>query len=129
VLIPIAGDLVNRSRKIWKGLRDVRDRSARHDNRWRDMAIGGLVEQERAMVIVQHAGIDLDEVWGVLERRWPQAVLTDVGGIEPSFRLIADDVAGLALPRRDIEPLWIAVKPMIAAMTPAGCKEPSPVLF
>ncbi len=64
VLIPIAGDLVNRSRKIWKGLRDVRDRSARHDNRWRDMAIGGLVEQERAMVIVQHAGIDLDEVWG-----------------------------------------------------------------
>ncbi len=55
--------------------------------------------------------------------------MTEVGGIEPSFRLIVDDAAGLALQRRGIEPLRIAVKPMIAAMMPAGCKEPSPVLF
>jgi hypothetical protein len=112
-----------------KGLKDVRDRRARHDHRWRDMAIGGLVEQDRALVLIQHAGIDPDDVWAVFERCWPQAVLTDVAGIKPSFRLIVDDAADLAQCRRGIEPLRIAIMPMTASMIPAGYKEPLPVLF
>ena len=109
-IIPIDGDRLNAIRKVRKGLRDLRDRTARDRRQWREVAFAGLLSGDQAMVLVQHAGVSLDELWSILERRWSDAVVTDdVGNAEPSWRMSVDDTAALARRQRGVEPMRIIV--------------------
>ena len=59
-------------RRLRRGLRDVRDRTARHRNRWRDVCCAGMAGGDHtAMVMIIHEGIDWREVQDVLHHRWP----------------------------------------------------------
>jgi hypothetical protein len=126
-LIPINDNLLNGTRRLRKALRDVRDRSARHDRRFATVAMAGLVGGDRALVLVQHPGIDRAEVWRMLERRWPEVTVTDPGDIIPTSVMTVEDAAALARRKRGVEPIRIIIAPQAAARTdPWG--EPMPLL-
>ena len=108
-VIPTIGDPLTATRRLRRSLRDVRDRAARCDHCWCAMALGGLVGDDRAVVLMQHHKIDCEEVWTVLERRWPETVLTEPGAIEPAWEMTAEHAATLARHRRGVEPLRIIV--------------------
>jgi hypothetical protein len=60
-VIPIDGDPISTTGRMRKGLRDVRDRTSRRDHRWRSVVLAGISGQDRALILVQHAGINFDE--------------------------------------------------------------------
>ena len=103
--IPMTGDPIIATRKLRRGLKDVRDRKSRQDRRWAAVTFSGLANGNRALVLAQHPTIDRDDVWTVLEQRWPSVVLSDVGVVEPLSWMIVDDAAALACRRRGIEPI------------------------
>lgn len=70
-IVPLCDDPIRAIRRLRKGLRDVRDRTARQDHRWAAVAIAGLVDGDRALLLVEHHGIERRLLWSVLERRWP----------------------------------------------------------
>jgi hypothetical protein len=119
-LIPINGDLIGFTRRLRKGLRDVRDRSARRDYRWQSVAMAGLADGDRALILIRHSGMDRAEVWARFERRWPGIVLCNPGKFEPSSRMTVKDATSIAERRRGIEPIRIIIVPQIAATPPAG---------
>jgi hypothetical protein len=92
-----------------------------------------------ALLLVRHPGIGRSEVADVLEARWPDAFVGDVGAAEPSWTMTTEDAAELARVRRGVEPLRIVVPPQRAAAvefshgtrTPAAQKtlEPLPVII
>lgn len=130
MISPLPGDPINAMRKLRKGLRDVRDRTARKDHRWGAVAMAGLVDGDRALLLVQHHGIDRASLWSVLERRWPGVLLTDPGCIEPASAMTVGDAAALACRRRGLEPIRIIILPQVIAMTmQANWDEPMPMLF
>ena len=52
-------------RRLRRGLRDVRDRMARHRKRWRDVCFAGMAGGDHtALVMISHEGIDRREVRG-----------------------------------------------------------------
>ena len=108
-VIPTIGDPLTATRRLRRSLRDVRDRAARCDHCWCAMALGGLVGDDRAVVLMQHPGIGRDEVRELLEGRWPEIVLTGAGEIEPVWEMTAEHAATLARHRRGVEPLRITV--------------------
>jgi hypothetical protein len=114
-IIPLTGGLITTTRRLRKGLRDVRDRIACHDRRWRSVAMAGLVDGDRALILVQHPAIDRDQVWSIFERRWSEVVLQDVGDIEPSSRMTVEDAVNLARCRRGVEPIRIVILAQMAA--------------
>ena len=115
-VIPISDDPIATTRKLRKGLRDVRDRSARQGHcRWRSVAMAGLMDRGRLLILIRHVGISRDEVWSMLERRYPEIGLCDPGDIEPSTAMSAEDAASLARCRRGIEPLRIVILEQAAA--------------
>ena len=59
------------------------------------------------MLLVQHAGIDRDTVWDLLERRWPTIMISDVGDAVPTSTLTVQATVRLAVARRGIEPVVI----------------------
>jgi hypothetical protein len=54
-------------------------------------------------------------VAAVLEARWTDASVGDVGAAEPSWQMATDDAAELARVHRGVEPLRIVVPPQRAA--------------
>ena len=104
-VLPINGDLFLNTHRLRKSLRDVRDRMARHDDRWTYVAMAGLVANRVAMVMIKRPGIDRAAVWWSLSSRWPQIVVTDIGNAQPSSAMLAEDAVTLAVYRRGIQPL------------------------
>lgn len=131
VIIQLAGDPINATRKLRKSLRDVRDRAGRQDHRWRVVAMAGLADGNRGLILAQHPGIDRASFWVMLERRWPNVVLADLGSVEPASALAARDAAALARCRRGIEPVRVIVLPQVlaSATEQENWDEPMPMLL
>jgi hypothetical protein len=123
-VLPIDGDLLAGTHRLRKGLRDVRDRMARHDERWCYVALAGLVANRVAVVMIKHPGIDRAAVWWSMAGRWPQIVLTNIDDLELSSAMLVEDAATLAVCQRGIQPLRIVVLEQVAAeMTwSSGCR-------
>jgi hypothetical protein len=125
--------LQDAAKRLRRGLRDVRDRTARRFRRWRTVSFAGMIGGDhRAMVMITHQGIDRRDVLGVLRRRWPQAVLKDLEHEEPAWTMTPDDAAALGMRRRGAEPLRILVMPQkISRVTVSpvpAILEPMPIL-
>jgi hypothetical protein len=129
VIIPLIGDSIAGIRKLRKALRDARDRAARDDARWRHVAFGGMLGEDRMLMLVQHTGISREDVCRMLERRWSDVVVTDPDGIVP-FSINQNLAEHLARCRRGIEPIRIVI-PMQRAGAMMGDEwdEPMPFLF
>jgi hypothetical protein len=112
--------------RLRRGLRDVRDRTARRWKRWRTVAVAGMMGGDhRALVLISHEGVGRREVQDVLSRRWPDVVLKDLAQEEPAWVMTADDAADLGSRRRGVEPLRVLVMPQkITQVTVA----PTPVI-
>jgi hypothetical protein len=128
-IIPVAGDLISDTRRLRKGMRDVRDRTAHRDPRWAGVAIAGLTDGDRALILIRHPGIDRAEVWARFERRWPEIVLCNPGKFEPSYQMAVANAVALARCRRGIEPTRIVVMPQVAATLSLSEGEPMPMLI
>ena len=127
--MPTTGSLLASTQRLRKGLRDVRDRAARTDPLWRAVTIGGLLNSERALLLVGHADISRCDLWTVLERRWPEVVVTAAVSIEPSLMLTVEDAAALAVKRRGLEPSRIIVPGQRPLESDGDWDEPMPMLF
>ena len=113
-----AGGLRISVARLRRALRDVRDRAARRRTAWGGVAIAGMATGDgTAFVLVRHPGITRHEVAAVLGRRWPAAVVREIGAAEPSWSMSVEDAAELARARRGVEPLRIVVLPQRAANT------------
>jgi hypothetical protein len=128
-MAPPAG-LFDAAIRLRRGLRDVRDRTARRWKRWRSVSYAGLIGGDhRALVLIAHQGIDRREVLEVLRGRWPNAVVKDLVQEEPVWEMTAYDAADLGSRRRGAEPLRVLVMPQkITRVTVAPIIEPLPVL-
>ena len=68
----LSAGLPNAVRRLRRGLRDLRDRMARHRRSWRDVSFAGMAGGDHtAMVLVSHEDADRCEVmgWSGLSRR------------------------------------------------------------
>jgi hypothetical protein len=108
-IIPLTGDPITAVRKLRKALRDVRDRTARRDARWRGVLIAGFASDGSALVLIRHDGISRMRLWSVLNRRWPDVRISDVSDIQPSTSLPVEQAVGLAMARRGTESIRIVV--------------------
>ena len=112
-----------------RGLRDVRDRMARRQRRWRDVCCAGMAGGDgTALVLVSHEGIDRREVQDVLCRRWPEVVVKTLEQEQPAVTITAEDAVDLGRCRRGIEPLRIVVMPQHYRQITVPLIEPMPVL-
>jgi len=130
-IILLNGDPIIAIRKLRRALRDVRDRAARRDLRWRGVALAGVLSNDHLLLLVQHAGIIRAATWSMLEPRWPDVVLGDVNDTEPSTWLTVKDAAALARRRRGIEPIRVVVAAQ-GTVTPLKCRwddQAMPMLF
>jgi hypothetical protein len=121
--------------RLRRALRDVRDRAAQADARWRAVAMLGMLETEgRAAVLVVHpVRLPRIVVERALRRRWPGVVLSEVEP-EPSFRFPTGLAAALARARRGMEPLRMVVMPQRPRASPgeaagSSAREPMPIAF
>ena len=116
-------------RRLRRGLRDVRDRTARRFRRWRTVSFAGLIGGDhRALVLVSHEGVARRELQDVLCRRWPSVVLKDLAQEEPMWAMTPDEAADLGTRRRGAEPLRIMVMPQkITRATVAPLREIGPM--
>jgi hypothetical protein len=116
-------------RRLRRGLRDVRDRTARHRNRWRDVCCAGMAGGDHtALVMIIHEGIDRREVQDVLHHRWPGATGNELRHEEPAVAMTAEDAAALGRCRRGVEPLRIVIMPQHDRQVASSAAEPKPVL-
>lgn len=91
--------------------------------------MAGLVTGDRVLLLVKHGGISRATVWSACERRWPDAVLGDVGDAVPSPVMSAENAA-LAQRCRGVEPIRIVIPAQrIAAASLDHRDEPMPVVF
>lgn len=109
--------------RLRRALRDVRDRTARRRSSWGGVAFAGMATGTDAFVLVSHPDLARSEVARVLRKRWPTAVLQDVGAAEPSWSMSVEDAAELARVRRGVEPLRTVVLPQRAAAAAAADAE------
>src|SRR4051812_1221966 len=73
-IIPVKSParLSDGARWLRRGLRDVRDRTARRWRIWRHVSFAGILGGDHiTMVVISHEGISRREVQDVLLRRWP----------------------------------------------------------
>jgi hypothetical protein len=113
-IIPLhlSAGLPDAVRRLRRGLRDVRDRMARHTRSWRDVGFAGMIGGDhKAMVLISHDGVDRREVTDVLRRRWPDVVVKELEQERPAVTMVAEDAADLGRCRRGVEPLRIVVMP------------------
>jgi hypothetical protein len=113
-IIPLhsSAGLQDAVRRLRRGLRDVRDRMARHSRRWRDVCCTGMAGGDGvALVMVSHEGIDRREVQDVLRRRWPDVVVKTLEQEQPVVAMSRDDAADLGRHRRGVEPLRVVIMP------------------
>ena len=87
ISIPSPAGFPDAVRRLRRGLRDVRDRTARHWKRWRTVSFAGLMGGDRtALLLISHDGVDRREVQDVLSRRWPDVVVKELEQEEPTWR-------------------------------------------
>jgi hypothetical protein len=99
-------------RRLRRGLRDVRDRLARHRRSWCDVSFAGMTGGGRvALVLVSHEGIDRCHVEDVLRRRWPDVLVKSLDREEPTWAMSPDNAADLGRCRGGVEPLRIVIMP------------------
>ena len=126
--------------RLRRALRDVRDRTARRRASWRGVALAGMATGDgEVFMLVRHPGLARSEVAAVLRKRWPAAVLQDVGAAEPRWSMSTEDAAELARFRRGVEPLRVVVLPQrhddpllvgrTAVVEPPVWLEPMPVVL
>jgi len=88
--------LSDAARRLRRGLRDVRDRTARRFRRWRTVSFAGMTGGDhRSLVLISHLGIDRQDVLDVLNRRWPDVVLKDLAQEEPTWTMTPGEAADL----------------------------------
>lgn len=100
------------------------------------MTIAGMATSDsEVLLLVRHAGIDRGEVADILQRRWPGAIVGDVGTLAPSWEMPVENAVELARARRGVEPLRIVVLAQRASFDEQGVDgsptpglEPMPVL-
>jgi hypothetical protein len=120
--------------RLRRGLRDVRDRAARLDRRWRSVSMAGVVDcSGRALVLVRHPSLPPDAVASRMARRWPSASLHPPGSLAPRFDLTVPLAVALAAKRRGVQPLRIVIMPQrppgVAEVPVRRCdREPMPLL-
>ncbi len=135
-----AGELRAAVARLRRACRDVRDRAARRDRRWRGGAVAGMAPGDgTALLLIRHAGIGRAVIADALRRRWPDALVGDVGAASPSWTFTTRDAAELARARRGVEPLRIVVLAQRAARTSERLRgavldsakpfEPMPIAF
>ncbi len=113
-----AGELPAAVARLRRALRDVRDRAALRRTAWGGVAVAEMATGDgTAFVLVRHPGVARQEVAALLRRRWPAAVVREVGTEEPSWSMSVEDAAELARTRRGVEPLRIVILPQRAANT------------
>jgi hypothetical protein len=96
--------------RLRRAVRDVRDRAARRDRRWRGVAVAGMASADgTALLLIRHPGVGRAEVADALCRRWPGAVVGDAGSLSPSWEMPVEDAVELARARRGVEPLRVVV--------------------
>ena len=126
----LSAGLPDAVRRLRRGLRDVRDRMARHKKRWRDVCCTGMAGGDgRALVMISHEDIDRHEVEAVLRRRWPECRGEGVGAGGAG----RGDVARRCCRSRTVPPRCRAVAdrrhaPARSAGSPRPSIEPMPVL-
>jgi hypothetical protein len=125
--LPFDDDPIAGIKRVRKGLRDVRDRTARDTDCWQSVAFAGMLSDDHVLVLVQHASIDREDVLDILARRWPRIVLTNAGHAQPSSQLTVGQAAALARRRRGIEGIRIVVPGQMCVMT--GEDEAMPMVF
>jgi hypothetical protein len=98
--------------RLRRGLRDVRDRMARHRQPWRDVGFAGMTGGDgTALVLVTHEGVDRREVQDVLRRQWPDVVVKSLEQEQPVVAMLPGDAADLGRHRRGVEALRIVILP------------------
>jgi len=65
----------------------------------------------KAFILVEHEGVERNEVLTVLKRRWPGVVLKNLTAESPTATMMVNDAADLARFRRGVEPLRVVVLP------------------
>jgi hypothetical protein len=116
-------------RRLRRGLRDVRDRMARHRLSWLEVCFAGMAGGDHtALVMITHEGIDRHEVEAVLRRRWRNAVVKEFEQETPTVAMSPADAADLGRCHRGIEPLRIVVMPQHNRQIAAPVIEPIPIL-
>jgi len=131
VTIPLTAttDVISTLRRVRKGLRDVRDRLARTDPVWGSVAMAGMLNGDHLLMVVQHVGNDRDTLWTVLDRRWPEAIVSKFETVEPRSELSVETTVQLAVQGRGIEPIRIVIPAQVKVGAPANeWDEPMPVL-
>ena len=113
--LPVTTDLISTIRKGRKSLRDVRDRAARTDERWSAMAIAGMLSGNHLVIVVQHAGIERDALWAMLEQRWPMVSVRRVETIDPRSEFSVEQIVRIARLKRGIEPIRVIVPAQVRA--------------
>jgi hypothetical protein len=125
-------------RRLRRALRDIRDRMCRRDDRWHAVAVAGMAQGDgKAMLLVRHPGIGEAEIAEVLQRRWPDAQVTDFTTVFPVWNLGVENAVELARARRGVEPLRIVVMGQgrgagfdpLMVTAGGGMLEPMPALF
>jgi len=134
VTIPLTAttDVISTIRRVRKGLRDVRDRAARIDERWSAVVMAGTVSGDHLVLVVHHAEIERDTLWTALERRWPKAIVSKFETVEPrselSVQTTVQTIVQLAVQGRGIEPIRVVIPVQIKVGTPADeWDEPMPM--
>ena len=113
-IIPLhsSAGLTDAVRWLRRGLRDVRDRMARHRRSWRDVSFAGMAGGDHtALVMITHDDVDQREVLDALQRRWPDVALKELEREGPTVAMSPDEAADLGRCRRGVEPLRIVVMP------------------
>lgn len=126
--IPLIGNPIVAVRKLRKALRDVRDRAARDDPRWQQVAFGGMLGGDHMLMLIQHSGISREDVWSMLERRWSDVMITDPDGTVP-FSMDENLAEHLARCRRGIEPIRIVIPRQAGAIMEDEWDQPMPFIF
>jgi hypothetical protein len=128
-MIPLHGDLLQSTRTLRKGLRDIRDRKVRDHPMWKNLAMAGLVDERKAMILIQHERISHHNVCSALARRWSDVALIDPARFAPTARMTVADAADLARRRRGVEPLRIVIPALMAAAHTRPDDQPLPIVF
>ena len=121
--------LADAVRRLRRGLRDVRDRTARRRRAWRSVAFAGMTGGDhRALLLISHQGVDRREVRDALRPRWPDIVLKDLADEEPTWEMTTEDAADLGARRRGVEGLRVLIMPQrITRVTIAPVIEIAPM--
>lgn len=111
---------IEEARCLRRRLRDLRDRAARVDSRWRSVAMAGTASDNEAVIVIAHSDLSSEAIAFAMHRRWVEASVTS--GMTPksmhSICIGASTHVALALRKRGIEPIRIIIAAQHACAPP-----------